>query len=623
MIFSSKEDFFAYCKRHGPLIILITLLIAWNAVFIYLRLARYLTFHYPGWDLGFFDQVIWLMSHGEVAATVLHRNLFVDHFSPIFYLFVPFYWAGIGMYTLLISYPVMISLGTIPLYRLTKRVSSNKWLPLLAPLVFLLHPAIINMTLNGFYTSVLAIPLGLFMLYYIEKKSWWFILFLGLILSLREEFFLIALCAGAVLFIMKRDWKKGAVSILLGGLFYYGVFHLYFPYFKGPLHKIEYYYGWLGSSIPEVIKAMFVQPIVIIKELISMERILYVIQILVPLSFVFIFGPLLTALGLGFVIINLLASTPERFNIGLYYAAAAYPFLFAGLIYGIKHIISFRSRSLRIGLITMIVCIAIASSVVWSRAPWGLEYEGTRYLYTEWSRAERMQSVLAHIPDDASVCAQSDIVPHLSQRAKIENYPRCYQKNIDYYIYDRRGNSYPAQPNSISDAISEFIKKDEYGLVAYDDYIYLFQRGAAGLDVETLYRTEQFPAQTLEILLNNDTIKLIGYDIEPGTTVVAGTEITLSLFWSAVEPIEDDLYIFVHIDKSHGGQLQRINLDHPPCDGALTMTNWKLGEVYLDTFQKVIPAAQEEGSYKIYIGLYNSKGSQPGYLIDTLTITKP
>jgi len=131
MIFSSKEDFFSYCKRHGPLIILITLLIAWNAVFIYLRLARYLTFHYPGWDLGFFDQVIWLMSHGEVVATVLQRNLFVDHFSPILYLFVPFYWVGIGMYTLLIVYPLIISLGTIPLYHFTKRISSDRWLPLL------------------------------------------------------------------------------------------------------------------------------------------------------------------------------------------------------------------------------------------------------------------------------------------------------------------------------------------------------------------------------------------------------------------------------------------------------------------------------------------------------------
>lgn len=527
------------------------------------------------------------------------------------------------MYTLLIIYPVIISLGTIPLYRLTKRFSSNKWLPLLAPLVFLLHPAITNMTLNGFYTAVLAIPLGLFMLYYIEKKSWWFILFLGLILLLREEFFLVALCAGIVLLIMKREWKKGIISLLLGGLFYYGVFHLYFPHFNGPLHKIEYYYGWLGSSIPEIIKSILTRPIEIINELISIERIRYVIQILVPLSLMFIFGPLLTVLGFGFIIINLLAETPERFSIHLYYAAAAYPFLFIGLIYGIKHIISLRSRSLRIGLVTMIVCITVVSSVVWSRAPWGLGFEDTRYLYIEWNRAEKIQSVLDNIPNDASVCAQSDIVPHLSQRAKIENYPRCYQKDIDYYVFDRRGNSYPVQSSGINDAIGDFIKNDKYGLVVYDDYIYLFQLGVSGLDIDALYRTKQSPTQTKEVLFNNDTIKLIGYDIEPGNNVVAGTEIALSLFWSAIEPIEEDLYIFVHADQFRNGQLTRINLDHPPCDGVLTMTNWKSGEVYLDMFQVVIPETQQEGSYNIYIGLYSSEGSQSGYLIDTLNITTP
>ena len=66
--------------------------VVFAVVFGALNLRRHREFGGQVFDLGIFDQGVWLMSEGHAPeVTVNARNLFADHLSPVLLLFVPLY----------------------------------------------------------------------------------------------------------------------------------------------------------------------------------------------------------------------------------------------------------------------------------------------------------------------------------------------------------------------------------------------------------------------------------------------------------------------------------------------------------------------------------------------------
>ncbi|HTZ11254.1 MAG TPA: DUF2079 domain-containing protein, partial [Candidatus Margulisiibacteriota bacterium] len=59
-----------------------------------LGIARHLSFSTMAWDMGLFDQAIWNTLHGDLLFSSIRGNLFLlgDHFEPILFLVVPFYY---------------------------------------------------------------------------------------------------------------------------------------------------------------------------------------------------------------------------------------------------------------------------------------------------------------------------------------------------------------------------------------------------------------------------------------------------------------------------------------------------------------------------------------------------
>src|SRR6266571_4239831 len=54
---------------------------------------RHATYRSTSYDLGVFDQALWLLAHGKSPfVTLIGTNIFFDHFSPVLVAFVPLYW---------------------------------------------------------------------------------------------------------------------------------------------------------------------------------------------------------------------------------------------------------------------------------------------------------------------------------------------------------------------------------------------------------------------------------------------------------------------------------------------------------------------------------------------------
>jgi uncharacterized membrane protein len=66
-----------------------------------------------------------------------------------------------------------------------------------------------------------------------------------------------------------------------------------------------------------------------------------------------------------------------------------------------------------------------------------------RGVYSSSDRTRVAYRFLSRIPDDASVSAQSDLAPHLSNRREIYVFPAI--ENAEYVLLDLQGETFPVQ----------------------------------------------------------------------------------------------------------------------------------------------------------------------------------
>ena len=96
-------------------------------------------------------------------------------------------------------------------------------------------------------------------------------------------------------------------------------------------------------------------------------------------------------------------------------------------------------------------------------------------------------------------------------------------------------------------------------------------------------------------------IRLAGYDLSRDL-LVAGDALRLVLYWQALEELDRDYTVFVHVlDRSGRTVAQR---DSMPRDNSLPTTLWHPGDVVEDTHLIPLPRDLPPGEYKLALGIY-------------------
>jgi hypothetical protein len=97
-----------------------------------------------------------------------------------------------------------------------------------------------------------------------------------------------------------------------------------------------------------------------------------------------------------------------------------------------------------------------------------------------------------------------------------------------------------------------------------------------------------------------DQIKLKSVAI--GGDAMPGGELTVTLYWEALRPPDDDYTVFVHLideqDKTLAGH------DDRPMGGRYTTLAWLPGQLVPDEHPIALPAELSAGLYRLRVGLY-------------------
>ena len=179
------------------------MVVGWSVLFIvlgWIRQQRFATFSF---DLGIYDQAVWLLSRfHDPFVTVRGLEFFGHHVNPIVLLFVPFYWLGAGPLFLLSAQVVVQASGAVAIFLLARTACRVR--PLVA--VALAAVLLLNPTLPVAHVGVLpsraALAIApLLFAYWAARTERWklFVLFAVLAAACKEDVALVIAVMGVLI----------------------------------------------------------------------------------------------------------------------------------------------------------------------------------------------------------------------------------------------------------------------------------------------------------------------------------------------------------------------------------------------------------------------------------------
>ena len=115
------------------------------------------------------------------------------------------------------------------------------------------------------------------------------------------------------------------------------------------------------------------------------------------------------------------------------------------------------------------------------------------------------------------------------------------------------------------------------------------------------------PIQHPQQAILGQRIRFLGYDLHH-SPFKPGGQVYLTLYWQALDRVENDYTVFTHVLDSEGRL--RAQKDNPPVNGLLPTSAWEAGEIIQDRY--IIPLAPDlpPGEYQLEIGMYQLETGQ-------------
>ena len=409
------------------------------------------------YDQGIFNQVLWNSGHGrwfasslssQLSSAVLHGGLAPDpdyqrlgqHYTPLLLLWAPLVrWLGLAALPV-VQVSLMTAAG-LALHRFARGLLPAGLAAALA-CSFYGAQAVIGPTWCNFH-DLCQLPLLVFLLLLgLLERRWWLLLLAAFLIPLVREDTGVVLFGMAVWMGLRRQapWWVAVLVALWGAAWCLVVTSVLMPAVSADVSKRfmvenfgQYTPGAEELSSLEVLKGLVLQPWRLLWELINPpgKTLGYLAAQWLPLMFVpalSLDAWLLIALPLAGLLLARGSNDPLAINIR--YALLVAPGLFAGSVFWWQQRSQlFAGRRLRriwTGCVLLSLLLTLASNpnrslsflvpdsfVPWVHLPFA----------QQWQHGQQVRQALAVIPADASVAANTPLIPLLSHRRVLVRLP--------------------------------------------------------------------------------------------------------------------------------------------------------------------------------------------------------
>ncbi|MGC8510290.1 MAG: DUF2079 domain-containing protein, partial [Acidimicrobiales bacterium] len=410
-------------SARAPVVVVSVLIAGYVGLFgwlTWLQQANFGTFDY---DLGLFDQEIWLAAHHwDALITIRGLTMWANHVNPIVYLLVPFYWLGAGPHVLYLVQTVALAGAALPLWLLA-RDRVGPWSATAVAFAWLASPALEWMTWWAFQPEYLAVPALIGAYWFADRRRWLaYGLCVAAALATKEDAALAVAALGVVLVVRHRA-RAGLVTLGAAVTWFLVALEVIMrAATPGAAPFFLYQYAALGDSTGQIVLALLRRPWVVLAALTRASSLAYYLKILAPTAFLALAAPVTLVLVVPTLVVNVLNNQGYTTDIHYQYSALITAGVFVALVEALGRLAS-SARTRRVA-VTALLGASLASNVAWSPSPLdAAAFHGGYWSLSPSPRTRELARLVARVPASAGVSATYTVVPHLAHRDVIYSWP--------------------------------------------------------------------------------------------------------------------------------------------------------------------------------------------------------
>lgn len=459
-------------KNQTEKLVIAALVILTSLVFVVISLVNHQRFLTFGWDLGFYDQIVWQYSKFTVPySTFVDLPALGERFSPILVFFAPFYWLFADARVLLVGQALFAALAALPLYHLGKHLTKSTFVAFVISVSYLSFIGLQRAVFFDFHPDTL-MPffIALVLLFALLKKENLSLLF-SFLLLLHKEWVGLLVAAIGIMFIIQKKKSLGVKTFLLGVVgFVFTIYGVILP--LGGSQSQALNLGFLGKTPLDAAKYAIANPLTLLSKLINpFEKLVTAFSSFWPFAFLPLLAPSTLIPILAQFAVRFLDETHKQsWTLRFHYSASLAPLMAYGAAMGIG-IVKRKKLANLVLLFTSILGMFVFHAPVFSL------FKSSFYFEQQWIKNNR--EILALVPDDAAVAAQNNLAPHLSARKKIYSLPKVQDAEylvVDFHENQSDYNFHTATQAQIEELVDELILREEFDIVAEKGKAMLLKR---------------------------------------------------------------------------------------------------------------------------------------------------
>ncbi|MBR4292600.1 MAG: DUF2079 domain-containing protein [Clostridia bacterium] len=397
---------------------------------------RYITYSAPNFDFGIFAQMFHNMATTLLPDTTCERDMMLSHFavhtSPIFYLILPFYWLFPSPLTLQIAQGAIVASGIIPLVLISRQLKLPTPVTGALSVAYAFYPAVYGGCFYDIHENCFLLPLILWLFYFAEKEKYIpAFAFAFLTLTVKEDAFIYVLFAGLYLILSRKKYKFGIIISVVSVAYFALVAFLMTKFGQGIMAGRFSNYITDDGGLVSVVVNLLRNPALLFSESFVSEKLLFAIQMLLPIGFL----PFLTrdvsrlTLLFPFLLINIMPDYVYQHSIYFQYVFGSTAFLFYAAALNLADMKGSYRRT--VAAYSLVACILGFTSMISDRGHYVAKYEATR------EQISIMDEAIECVPDGVSVKASSFFLPHLANRRYLYDFGRT-KHDTEYIAIDLR-----------------------------------------------------------------------------------------------------------------------------------------------------------------------------------------
>lgn len=405
-------------------------------------IARYQAYMAHNFDFGIFAQMFENMRTTGLADTTVERNVLMSHFgvhfSPFYYVLLPFYAICPRPETLLVIQAGFVALGAVPVVLICKHFKLSEAVTAICCLMYLLYPTLANGCLYDFHENKFLTVLIMWAMYFIVKNKWiGTLVFCALILTVKEDAAIYVMSIALYLIATRKDYLLGGGILAIAVIYFSIATSVVATLGDGVMtDRLANYMASGESGFSAVAKTCIANFGYFISQVFTSDKIMFMFWMLLPVAF----APFISknksilVLLIPMLVVDLMSNWKYQYDVKFQYTYGV-----AALILFIAYIVIAEAKPQTRSFVltfSLSMCIIMSNSLFFPRAEY---YNNAKESYED--VAAEYNSLIATIPTDAEITAAGNYIPHMYNFPELYQYPNVHgeSKKTEYLLVS--GNS--------------------------------------------------------------------------------------------------------------------------------------------------------------------------------------